>query len=251
MKKAYLWIGIILLLTSCKTSQYTQHLAQVKTTSISLDSTITPNKEIEALIKPYREKLQQEMNISIGHLSDNIKKGKPNSSMGNWFADILEEAGRFLFEGQPIDFAMQNYGGLRLKSIQKGDIKVGDIYSLMPFDNTLVLMSMDKPTFLQLMNRTARDGGWPISKSVSYTLQDNAATNIYIKEASIENRDSFHVLLPDYIANGGDDCFFLKTNPRKDSHLFIRDIVIEHLTKLKEQGREAPVDLTKRILFKK
>jgi len=54
-------------------------------------------------------------------------------------------------------------------------------------------------------------------------------------------------LLPDYIANGGDDCFFLKPIPRLNSHLYIRDIVIEYLTKLQEQGTTAAVDSTKRI----
>ncbi len=247
MKRLWFFFGILIFLTACKSKQYIQHLAQAETTSIKLDTTATAAADIEAIISPYRTTLEREMNISIGELDTTITKGKPNSNLGNWFADIVEASGRFIFEGQPIDFAFQNYGGLRLKTLDKGSIKVGDIYSLMPFDNTLMLMTIDRATLQQLINLMAADGGWPISKPLSYTLQNQQATDIQINNIPITERDSFHILLPDYIANGGDDCFFLKNIPRRSSHLYIRDIIIEHLTKLQTQGKTAPVDSTKRI----
>jgi len=214
MKKIWALYGILFLLTACKSKQFVQHLAQTETAPIRLDTTITPDADIEAIISPYRTTLEREMNLPLGELSTTLKKGKPNSNLGNWFADILETSGRFLFEGKPIDFAFQNYGGLRLNAIDKGTIKVGDIYSLMPFDNTLVLMTIDQTTLQQLINLMAADGGWPISKPLSYTLQNQQASDIKINNIPFTERDSFHILLPDYIANGGDDCFFLKFNKK-------------------------------------
>ncbi len=251
MKKIWLLSGIFLFLTACKSKQYVQHLAKAETAHIKLDTTATADAAIEAMISPYRTTLQREMSLPLGELATTLKKGKPNSNLGNWFADILEEAGRFIFQNKPIDFAFQNYGGLRLNAIDKGTIKVGDIYSLMPFDNTLCLMTIDRATLQQLLNLMAANGGWPISKPLSYTLQEEQAIDIQVNKMSIAERDSFHVLLPDYIANGGDDCFFLKAIPRHNSHLYIRDIVIEYLTKLQEQGISSPVDTTRRILVKK
>ena len=250
MRHCWVLFGILLLFAACKSKQLVQHVAEVETGYVLLDSLAAADADIEALINPYRTTLEREMNLPLGELAVTLTKRRPNSNLGNWFSDILEETGRFIYVDKQVDFAIQNYGGLRINALQKGTLKVGDIYSLMPFDNTLVLVAMDQSVFQQLMDLMAASGGWPISKSLSYTLQDEKAVDILINEQPVVERDSFYVLMPDYVANGGSSCSFLKNCSRSNAQLFIRDLVIEHLSELQEQGLTAPIDTTQRIKIK-
>ena len=51
--------------------------------------------------------------------------------------------------GKPVDLVVTNAGGLRKNSIAPGEIRVRDIFELLPFENKLVALEM---TGEQLMN---------------------------------------------------------------------------------------------------
>jgi 2',3'-cyclic-nucleotide 2'-phosphodiesterase (5'-nucleotidase family) len=61
---------------------------------------------------------------------------------------------------------------------------------------------------------------------------------------------TYYVGIPDYIANGGDDCDFLLEYPRENTGKFIREVVIDHLRKKQKAGEKLLVDPTKRIMNK-
>ena len=96
-----------------------------------------------------------------------LTKGRPESSLGNWTADLLLAAARDLFPGYAIAFAVQNYGGLRLSEIGTGPLTVSELYELMPFDNELVLVELGGATLRAFIDHTLADGGWPVSEGLS------------------------------------------------------------------------------------
>ena len=59
-----------------------------------------------------------------------------------------------------VDAAFINYGGIR-SYISKGDIKLLSVYQLAPFDNLIVLQTIDTKTLRQLLDLIAYKGGWP------------------------------------------------------------------------------------------
>ncbi len=222
------------------------HLADVNVNNLRLDSTKTYDKSIDSLIAPYRREMQKEMGVVINQLDQDLVKRRPNSNLGNWFCDLMLAAGNDLFDIDA-DFAAQNYGGIRVPSISKGSITKGKIFELMPFDNTLLHLEMNADLVQQLLDRIAEYGGWPISKNLSFTIQDSTATNILIKGEPLSADKTYSVLLPDYIANGGDDCDFLLAAKRTDSGKFIREAVIDHLIKMTENSISNSVDSAERI----
>ena len=240
---------ILLLITGCKSKQMVQHFADADVSYIRLDSTQQTNAEIEAIIAPYRQKLEAEMNVVVGSISQDLSKARPNSSLGSWFCDLLEDSARETFKNSQVDFAVQNYGGLRLGSIPAGEITKGKIFELMPFDNTLVNVEMDRETTQKFLNRIAEYGGWPVSRSVSFSIQDSTAVDILINNQPLEDRN-YYIAMPDYVANGGDDCYFLENSNKEDSGLYIREVVIDHLIKLESKGIETKIDPTERIKIK-
>ena len=59
---------------------------------------------------------------------------RPETSLTNLSADIIKTEVQRDF-GQPVDFAIINTGGIR-NPLMQGDITLGEIYSIFPFDNT-------------------------------------------------------------------------------------------------------------------
>jgi len=223
-----------------------QHLADAQVEYLRLDSTLSYSATIDEIIAPYRAEMQKEMDVVINQLDEDLTKRRPNSNLGNWFCDLMLDAGNELFN---IDaaFAAQNYGGIRVPSISKGPITRGKIFELMPFDNTLLYLELDADLTERLINQIAKYGGWPISRNLSFTIQDTVATDILIKGKPLDPEETYLVLLPDYIANGGDDCHFLGAAKRTDSGIFIRQIIIDHLETMSAQSIPNTVDSTPRI----
>lgn len=233
----------LVLSSGCKS---VQHLSSVQTQNIRTDGTIPGDSSIESMIAPYRSQMADEMNEVLGQLEEDLVKQKPNSNMGNWFCDILyDEANKMFFD--EVDFAIQNYGGLRLSSVPKGPLTRGEIFQLMPFDNTLVVLQVDGKTMQTLLDAMANSGGWPVSKGVSFTIDNRKATDIRIQDQPFDASKSYRVAVPDYVANGGDQASFLKELPQEESGVFIREIIIAHLEDLREQGLPLTIDPTQRI----
>lgn len=234
---------LLLTLFGCKT--YT-HILDSEVSYLRAEEDINADADIEEFISSYRTQVSKEMDVVIGQLPVELKKNKPNSNLGNWFADILEAESVKIFK-EPIAFAAQNYGGLRLPYLSAGPLTVGKIYELMPFDNTLVLLDMKKEDIQLFLDGIAEYGGWPISKQLEFTISDNKATDITINGKPLADDQTYKVALPDYIATGGDGNENLKNLPYLDSGVFIRDIVITHLQELQAAEKEILVDSGKRI----
>ena len=237
-------VGLLLIsASSCKT---VQHLADtdVDYNSVTKDNYSLGN--IEALIAPYRDVLQEEMAEVIGEMPEELYKRKPNSNLGNWFADILQVQAEKYFD-QPIAFAMQNYGGMRVPGIAKGPLTVGQIFELMPFDNNLVVLDMTGDVVQVFLNSIAGRKGCPISHSLKFTMKNGIASEIFIHNQPLDLTKVYKVALPDYVAMGGDQSSFLKNLPFSDSNIKIREAVVENLKTQKDAGIPIIIDSSKRI----
>lgn len=171
-------ISILLLLLSC---QRQWHIAEVDPETYRFDryNSIKEDPAINDLIKPYKAQLDAEMNEVIGQVKSELSKGRPESTLGNFLADLLViEASECT--GQQIDFAAQNYGGIRVPTVGKGDITRGKVFEIMPFENMLSVLEVKGDIVNRIIQKMASSGGWPISNDVNFTIQDGRAGNIKI-----------------------------------------------------------------------
>ena len=187
------------------------------------------------MILPYKKQLDAIMNEVIGY-SQGLTKDKPESTLGNWVADVIAKRAAKA-TGEKIDFGVQNYGGLRLGELVKGDITLGKIYELMPFQNYLTVITVRGDTVQQFFDRMASYGGWPVSGNVRYKIKDGKAVDIYINGAPLDPAKKYKIALPDYIANGGDKCFMLKGKPQKTTAILIRDALIDAVKEAAAKGQ--------------
>lgn len=226
------WLFIVLIFfVSC--NRQINHFAHQDIKNHRLD-----NKQSEVdstvikIIQPYKASLDIKMNEVIGYNQGEMIKARPSSSLTNWVCDAIKTS----YEkksGQTLDAVVQNYGGIRINSVAAGDLTVGKIYEIMPFENNLVVLECDYNTVNMLFQKIASSGGWPISSNSSMIIKDSMATEVTLNGKLIEKDNTYKIGLPDYIANGGDDCHFLKTVPRLDTGILIRDMLISYVREIK------------------
>ena len=129
-----------------------------------------------------------------------------------------------------------NRGGLRV-NLPKGEIKVLNIFELMPFENELVLVKISGEKLFDCINYLAE-------KKHPYLGLQLKIENGNIKEAKIKNDEidkskTYTIITSDYLASGGDNFVFLKEPIElKKSNLKIRDAIIEYCIYLSENKKQ-------------
>jgi 2',3'-cyclic-nucleotide 2'-phosphodiesterase (5'-nucleotidase family) len=246
-------IGLPLLLTvaACNRSLVPDQVAPER---IEIDDSLESGRTASAsaeqvlrIIAPYRAELAQSMEEIIGRVPRELTKDRPESTLGNWLADLLyTEAVRY--SDRPVDFAVQNQGGIRINSLPAGNMPVRTVYELMPFDNELVLMELDYTTTRSLIDHIAAEGGWPVSKHLRLRITpEGKATDITLHDRPLDPARNYVVALPDYVANGGSDSDFLVGKPHIKTDKMIRDLILLHAREAYEQGRAVTAELDGRI----
>lgn len=242
-------LGFLLLFSILLSCSKTIHVANTKVSGYEMDDqTASPDQRIEALISPYRKELEKEMNQVIGEVSARMEKRKPESTLGNWVADVIQESASG-HNGQKVDFALQNYGGIRVGSVSPGPITRGKVFEIMPFDNLISILELPGATVDSLVDRCARSGGWPVSKGLRFKIRNGKPFAVTIGGKPLDLDRTYRVAMPDYIANGGDRMDFLKGVPRFDMDYLIRDALIDFILAEQKAGRAIHAMLDGRIVI--
>lgn len=216
----YIFLGAGLLACSSVTTIHTS-AEQVEVTD-----TFSNLNRIDSIVEPFKVELEEEMLEVIAYANNDFKKGRPNGSLNNWSTDVTLKSQADSTDQVPT-FCLLNVGGLR-NPINKGDVTLGDIYKLMPFDNEVVVVELPWSSFSKIEKYLVEREGEPISGAhmVDGVLKIDSHKNTA--------PSSFKVVTSDYLMNGGDNMEFFedKLNVKLTGDL-LRDVFIQQA---KEQG---------------
>ena len=188
---------------------------------------------MDALIAPYKAQLDAKMNRQLAVIKTPLVKASPEGNLGNWMADIMQQAAEDIYPDLDIAFAATNSGGLRVQEIGTGPLIVSELYELMPFDNKLVVLKLKGKVVKEFLAHIANSGGWPVSAELSVD-QTTGPLIVTISGQQINPDQDYYVATIDYVANGGSNSTMLKGIPQMDSGRFLRDILIEYAEKTPE-----------------
>ncbi len=107
-----------------------------------LDASVVPDAEFSAKIKELGAPIEELKNKKVGSAEATVNGDRDTCrleecSMGNLVADAMLER----VKGQGVTIAIQNGGGLRA-SIEGGDVTMGDVVSVLPFQNALATFEL-------------------------------------------------------------------------------------------------------------
>ncbi len=205
------------------------------------------DSSLEKEIDPYREKMNVTMNQVLAYSTHSLEKGLPESRLGNFLADACMFSANV--KGTSPDFAVFNNGGLR-RPLPQGQITRGDVFELMPFENELVILTVNGNDVKKIYNFIASKGGAPVS-GLQMHFRDSMVTNVLINNSPFDSTKTYRVLTSDYLANGGDSFNFFIGLPRQSVSLKVRDALIFYLEEQTKKNKQISTEIDGRMIHDK
>jgi 2',3'-cyclic-nucleotide 2'-phosphodiesterase (5'-nucleotidase family) len=229
---------------------------QTQNIKINKDSLQMRDELAFKTIAPYKARLDSSMNEVLCYNNQDLKKDLPEGTLGNFVCDELMTYGKLMWvlmypypaEIIHLDFCVYNNGGLRVGSIAKGNITVGKIFELAPFDNELVVVTLEGKYCKQLFDLMSQNNGAPCSKELRFDIENNKAVNITINGQPFDESRVYYIVTNDYVASGGD-----KTEPMKYAksvtslNLMVREALIQQLRNKNKSAQPINIQLDGRI----
>ena len=219
-KKYTIYIIAIIIIACSPSYNLQSYNDEVIEVQFPVDSTVL------AIITPYQKGIKSQMSEVLCVSEMEMKKGKPESLLGNFITDLC-------LNYAEAHVCVMNNGGLR-STLPKGNVTIGDIYTLMPFENELVVLELDLESFKALVDYITKRGGEPFSgmelktSSKGYDIEEASKMESYF---NLNKGDKIRVLTSDYLANGGDKMWFFKDKQQIKVGIKLRDAIIDHCRK--------------------
>lgn len=197
-----------------------------------------PDSEIASMLDAHRGQLNHLMDVKIATVKDTLRFGKPESVLGNMVSDAIRsraanELGKFVNVGIIGDSSFNLF-------FVPGRLTLGQMYEFMPYENHVVVLTLNGHKVAELINQVAEMGGAPVS-GVRFNIDDNnKARGILVNSQVIEPHRKYRVATSSRAANGGDIFPALwEHEERVDLDISIRDVFVDYF-----RGKSELYDIT-------
>ena len=216
-------------------------VAKVERTRILVDKKwdAQPDAEAAKFIAPYQHKVDSIMGPVVGSVAHDMTRHRPESELSNLLSDILVWGGG-QFNEQPV-FSVYNMGGIRA-DFAKGDINVGDVSEVAPFENKICFLTLTGEKVLELFQQIAHRGGEGVSHAVRMVItRDGKLKGVTLNGESVDPAKSYRIATLDYLAEGNDQLVAFKSGTDvvapKSKENNVRYIIMDYFREMKAQGK--------------
>ena len=181
---------------------------------IIMDAAVTEDAATKARISEAAQPLEEIRNKVVAKAADAIEGDRSvcrvqECPMGNLVADAMLDR----VKDQGIEIAIANSGGLRA-SIDAGDVTMGEVLTVLPFQNTLSTFQVTGATLVAALENGVSQiedvaGRFPQVSGMSFTFDASAEagsriSNVMVGGSAIEMDKVYGVVSNNYVRNGGD-----------------------------------------------
>ena len=210
---------------------------------IPISAAIPEDPDIQKVIAPLAAEIKATFGLPLVQAPQGLFRGRRGEEnlLGYWVADVMRQAGQTAI-GAPVRFAISNAGGLRA-NLRPGQIKVGDIFELMPFENELVVIELTGAEILQVVKESiVRRGGEPCSGVIARVegTPEQAALKVTWEDGSpIDPKATVKVATSDYLYGGGDAIPTLKQGRKPfTTGITLRQMLLDQCSALEKDKKE-------------
>ena len=231
-----------------------------------VDASIPDDPTVNKMLEVYAPKVRA-LNVLIGKLKGELRKGGIGSgSLGNFVTNGIKQQASIKL-GKPVDLAVTNAGGLRKSVISEGDLRVIDIFELLPFENALVAVDLTGAQVLDLLqvvvsHRDAQAGARIKYRTSADKQPEMETVRLLVdgQEKEIDPAKTYTVVSIDYLMNRrsakpsateGDNSIFRAGKNINPIGLTIRDAMIDYVKSETAAGREIRPNLDGRFVLDK
>lgn len=203
------------------------YVAEASGDTVILDASIEPDAEIEARIAELAGPIETMKATEVGVVSAPIDGSRESCRAGECEMGVaVTDAILARTAEMGVTIAIQNGGGLRA-SIGEGLATVGDVLSVLPFQNTLATMKLKGADIVGSLEAGVSDvenaaGKFPQVAGLKFTVDLNVAPNdgrvkdVMVRDGdrwvAIEHDRIYHVGTNDFMRKGGDGYALFASN---------------------------------------
>ncbi len=231
----------------------------VRVTETIVDASVPDDKRVDKMLELYSPKVRA-LDTVVGKLNGDLKKSQIGAgSLGNFVTDgIRAVASQKL--GKPILLVVTNNGGLRKNGITEGDLRLRDIFELLPFENALVAFDLTGAQVLDLLrivisHRDAQSGARIKYRITSDKRAELETARFLIdgREVEIDPAAIYTVISIDYLlkVTGGDYTVLRQASNTRPLGITIRDAITDYVKSETAAGRAIKSTLDGRFVFDK
>jgi 2',3'-cyclic-nucleotide 2'-phosphodiesterase / 3'-nucleotidase / 5'-nucleotidase len=205
---------------------------------------------VKAIVEAAKEEVGGKFKVVIGSASTNLTRVQDvrpygESYLGNWACDVTRAR-------VAADVGIQNNGGIRI-DVPRGDITVGTVYTLMPFDNTICVFALSKVQLKGILEQAFNDEDKARNVTVGKGIQVSGIRVIYdsslpsfARVVDITHSDGSPIgatevvkaATNNFLATGGDGFLDFTKYPYTDTNILVRDALLDEVQR---NGRIAAV----------
>ena len=186
-----------------KITGFEGHLEEIRPVPGEEDRTIL------TIVGKYEQKVDTVLNEKVGEAGidldgENVRRKETN--LGDFVADVMREV-------SGADAAIVNGGDIRA-SVKKGEIRVKDIYTVLPFDDYIVAVRLTGSQIRAALEHGVSaieegSGRFPQVSGLSFTYVSSGKEGSRVKDISVAGRPlepgrEYTVATNDFLAAGGD-----------------------------------------------
>lgn len=188
---------------------------------VLIDASVEENAEVKARIAELAAPLEEIRQRVVAEAAEPIGGDREvcrsqECSMGSLIADAMLAR----VKDQGIDIAIQNGGGIRA-SIDAGPVTMGEVLTVLPFQNTLSTFQVSGATVVEALENGVSQieegaGRFPQVAGMSYAVDPSAEpgsriSDVKIGDAPIDLSKIYGVVSNNYVRNGGDGYSMFET----------------------------------------
>jgi len=205
-----------------------------------MDASVAENETIKARIAEAAAPLEEIRNRVVAEAGMAIEGNRDvcramECGMGNLIADAMLARVR----DQGIDVAIQNSGGIRA-SIDEGEVTMGEVLTVLPFQNTLSTFQVSGATLVEALENGVSQmdegaGRFPQVAGMSFVVDPAAEVGSRVSEVMIggepvDPAQLYGVVSNNYVRNGGDGySMFVEAENAYDFGPDLADVTAEYI----------------------
>ena len=199
---------------------------------LPIDGSIPADRNVQDVVNLYDSQIRTRMAEIVAEAPQGLAsddKYARDCELGNWTADVIRAR-------TGTEVGIMNAGGLRAPLLP-GQVSVGTLYSIFPFDNALMTVMLRGKTLQALCDANAADparlGALQFS-NLTFRSVAGRAVDIRVGQAPLDPDRSYRVGTIDYLADGNDGyTLFKESTDVRALGILLRDAVLEAARKQK------------------
>lgn len=197
---------------------------------IPVNQNIAPDPAVAALVEEYGREIRPRLAKVAGRVTGRVSKGAFEGAYDTPLGDLICDVIR---AQTGADVALYNRGGVRF-DMQEGDLTVGDLHQLFPFDDPIVVLKLNGSQLARVLEQGTFGGQGPLSASglrATALLGASRLDSILVNGEPLRSEAVYTLATTRFLAAGGDgmstlrDLFLVRELP------YVRELLLGHLSR--------------------